>query len=339
MRSLLLISSLILSFGADAQLETASGNIEFIMNPSFLGPNYQLSNIEFTGNPQAVGSFIADSTNLGLSRGVVLTTGFIFGNNGPQGPNNNGQSGADNGYPGHTFIQEVNYNAAVLEFDLWSFVDTVKFRYVFGSEEYPEFVGSQFNDQFRILIEGPGFLGAVNMSVLPNNQEVSINTVNATSNPAFFVYNGDGNTAPYNQDDYYIQYDGFTAPLIAKAAVQIGQYYHITIVIADVSDGILDSGLFLEECENCDYNASVSTITNHQISCYPNPSFGDVSVKFPELTSSGVLKVFNFLGKEIRSVELIAGAKKMELENLESGVYFLEIVSESANWTGKVLVN
>ena len=58
--------------------------------------------------------------------------------------------------------------------------------------------------------------------------------------------NGVGGDPPFSTDPQYIQFDGFTVPLTARALVQCGQTYHIKIAIADPGDAILDSSVFLE---------------------------------------------------------------------------------------------
>jgi hypothetical protein len=337
MKALILLSTIFFSFSSLAQISTYTGNVGFIINPGFLGPNYSVSNVQFTGQPQAIGSFICDSCNLGLLKGVVMTTGLIEGDNSPVGPNNQYNAGFDNGYSGTSLIPD-SYNAAVLEFDITSLVDTIQFRYVFGSDEYPEYVGSQFNDQFRIFIEGPGINGVQDLNYIPSGIYAGINTINAQSNSAYFVYNGEGDNAPYNESDYYIQYDGFTVPLMAKVAVQTEQTYHLTIVVADKADGIYDSGVFLEQCEECDYNASVPSELLNQISCYPNPSDGNVSLQFPELTEAGVLRVMNYLGEIIRTIEVSSGISELLVEELPQGNFILEISTENALWRGKMSV-
>ena len=338
MKTILLLSAILFSFSSTAQLNTYPGNVGFVINPGFLGPNYSVSNVQFTGHPQAVGSFISDSSNLGLTKGVILTTGLIGTKNGPQGPNTNPSAGLDNYYGGTNLIPN-SFNAAILEFDIWSFVDTIEFRYVFGSDEYPEYVGSQFNDQFRIFIEGPGISGAQDLNYIPSNIYAGINTINAQSNSNYFVDNGDGNTAPNNESDYYIQYDGFTTPLQAKVAVQTGQTYHLTIVVADIADGIFDSGVFLEQCDGCNYNASVQSWSTNKISCFPNPSDGNVSIEFPELTSAAELRIINYLGEEIKRVSVASGLKQFSVVDLPRGSYILEMISETAKWTGKLTVD
>jgi hypothetical protein len=153
------------------------------------------------------------------------------------------------------------YNAAILEFDFIPYADTVRFKYVFGSDEYPEFAppnNTTYNDVFGFFISGPGITGFQNIAKLPNGAVVSINNVNTITNPFYFVNNGDGNTAPYNQSPQYIQYDGFTKVLEAISQVQCGQTYHLILAIADVGDGQWDSGIFLEA-------NSLSTITPVEI--------------------------------------------------------------------------
>jgi len=227
-----------------------------------LGPGVTVSNINYSGSGSAIGSFTANVNNFGLSSGVVITTGTIYaGGNGPQGPNNSPNSGLDNGFPGYTLLSNQiggasTYNAAVLEFDFVPYSDTVRFKYVFGSEEYPEYVGTPFNDVFAFFIAGPGISGLQNIAKLPNGQTVAINNVNGgnpgasppvgSSNAAYYVYNGTGSNSPYDGSNTYMQYDGFTKVLEAVSRVQCGQTYHLIIAIADTGDGIYDSGIFLE---------------------------------------------------------------------------------------------
>ncbi|MDR0801577.1 choice-of-anchor L domain-containing protein [Fluviicola sp.] len=251
---------------AMGQLITFPQSAASLVQSTLLGPGVTVSNINFSGSSGAIGKFTAGGTNLGINSGVVITTGTIANNgNGPQGPNNQPNSGYDNGYPGFGALSNLvggtpTYNASILEFDFIPYSDTVRFKYVFGSEEYPEYVGSQFNDVFAFFISGPGIPGGTqNIARLPSGVPVTINNVNnGTSSPApgvtpigavnpqYFVPNGDGSQSPYNSSPAYIQYDGFTKVLEAVSKVECGKTYHLIIAIADVGDGIFDSGIFLE---------------------------------------------------------------------------------------------
>jgi gliding motility-associated-like protein len=221
-----------------------------------LGPGVTASNIMYSGSPAAIGSFTATGTNLGINQGIVMTTGTIINNgNGPQGPNNQPGAGVDNNVGGSALLTSLvpnaqTFNAAILEFDFIPYSDTVRFRYVFGSDEYPEFAppnNSGYNDVFGFFISGPGISGIQNIAKLPNNGSiVSINNVNAITNSQFYNFNGDGSSPPYNSNPSYIQYDGFTDILTAVSKVQCGQTYHLILAVADVGDGQWDSGIFLE---------------------------------------------------------------------------------------------
>ena len=221
-----------------------------------LGPGVTVSNILYNGSPAALGSFQATNTVLGIDEGIVLTTGTVIDNgDGPQGPNNQAGAGMDNNIGGSALLSNLisgtqTYNAGILEFDFIPYSDTVRFKYVFGSDEYPEFAppnSSGFNDVFGFFISGPGINGIQNIAQLPNGGGVvSINNVNAITNAQYYNYNGDGGTPPYDSNPMYIQYDGFTDVLEAVSQVECGQTYHLVIAIADVGDGQWDSGIFLE---------------------------------------------------------------------------------------------
>jgi gliding motility-associated-like protein len=225
-----------------------------------LGPGVIVSNISYSGKASAIGSFNGANTNLGLNEGIVMTTGTVINNgNGPHGPNTSDGSGTDNGQGGFSLLSNLiggteTFNAAILEFDFVPQSDIVSFRYVFGSEEYPEFVNSSYNDVFAFFISGPGISGNKNMALVPGSgSAVAINNINNGGtntgpcvNCAYYINNGNGKTSPNDGSPYYIQYDGFTKVLTATSSVQCGKKYHLIIAIADAGDGIYDSGIFLE---------------------------------------------------------------------------------------------
>mgnify|MGYP003666805463 CR=1 FL=1 len=256
------IAFLLFSFASFGQLVTNSGQspAQLVQNV-LLGPGVTVSNVTFSGSAGAIGSFTANGTNLGINSGIVITTGTVANTGeGPQGPNNKPNAGIDNGSPGNNpLFQQVipgiqTFNASILEFDFIPYSDTVRFKYVFGSEEYPEYVGQPFNDIFGFFISGPGITGLQNIAKVPGSGGViSINNVNngpTNSGPCqncnYYVYNGTGSNGPYNSSTNYIQYDAFTKVMEAVSKVQCGQTYHLRIAIADVADPIYDSGIFLQ---------------------------------------------------------------------------------------------
>ena len=166
-----------------------------LVQSMLLGSGVTVSNVKFNGSllaPSAsnqIGSFSTGSTptNLGFSDGIIMCTGGIAGAT-------NGQisttiTGTEltvvpelNQYTGSAGPSSIN-DAAVLEFDFLPLSDTIRFRYAFGSNEYPNFVCSSFNDVFGFFITGVnpngGNYNATNIALIPgSNNPVSINTVN-----------------------------------------------------------------------------------------------------------------------------------------------------------------
>lgn len=223
-----------------------------------LGPGVTASNITYSGNIAQMGTFVGTNSFLGLDSGLVLSSGAAIG---AVGPNNNGgytlpmggyQGPGDNDLwmaSGSGFA--LSHDAAVLEFDFVPTGDSLSFRFVFASDEYLEYVGS-INDVFGFFLSGPGINGpysnnAANIALVPGTTlPVSIFNVNNVANSAYYVDNGNGTNAPYSSNPQYIQYDGLTTVLTANATLICGETYHIKIAISDLSDGVLDSGVFLE---------------------------------------------------------------------------------------------
>ena len=228
-----------------------------LVQNTLLGSGVTAFNIQYTGYSTAIGYFDATNSNVGLDEGLILTTGTAsdsidFGTQvGPYGPNDQSGHGIDNLAPGDNDLAALtnlqSFNAAVLEFDFIPTGDTVRFNYVFGSDEYMEFVGGGVNDAFAFWISGPGFGAPTNIALIPGTTTaVSIDDLNANVNNAYYIDNGDGLSPPQNADPTVHQYDGFTTVLTAIAAVNPCDTFHIKIAISDMGDGVVDSGVFLE---------------------------------------------------------------------------------------------
>src|SRR4029077_20141383 len=129
--------------------------------------------------------------------------------------------------------------AAVLEFDFVPATSTLTFEYVFASDEYNEFVG-QFNDVFAFFLNGAKI--ALLPGILPA-PPVSINNVNLTTNPQFYINNDVDQLANPPVDT---EMDGLTVVLTATAQVTAGQTNHIKLAIADADDFAVDSNVFIK---------------------------------------------------------------------------------------------
>jgi gliding motility-associated-like protein len=254
------ISLVHLSFISTAQINILPGPgitpIDMVEN--IVGEGIIYDNVTFTGANGSRGVFNnGQTTNLGIASGIFLTSGagYVI-----PGPNTSCSAGANNGTPGdptlNTITTSTTYDAAVLQFDFIPESDTLRFKYVFGSEEYNEWVGSSFNDVFGFFVSGPNPMGGQysnkNIAIIPGttNTSVKINSVNNGYSNCGVVPTGPCMNCAYYDDNtggLTLEYDGFTVVLIAWIVVVPCQEYHIKIAIADAGDGIYDSGVFIQE--------------------------------------------------------------------------------------------
>lgn len=239
---------------------TAPDPATSLVNNVLLGTGVTASNIVFTpaanSNTQ-IGYFNGSNSNLGIDSGIVLSSGNVadampnsfVGGVGNWNPINYPDLlNVANSVPpmiNQSFNVSGVYDVAVLEFDFVPSSDTVKFRYVFGSDEYQTFINSSYNDVFGFFISGPGITGpfagnSKNIAVVPNSNPplpITISSVQPALNGQYYIDNPNNTTVGLN---------GFTTVFTAMSPVTCGLTYHIRIAIADGSDSSLDSDVFLE---------------------------------------------------------------------------------------------
>ena len=245
----------------------------FIRN-ILLDDGVSVSNAMFNGSSSiidcnSIGKFETgdNPTNLGMASGLIIASGGVSV---AVGPNNIASAHelttCDAYYDDDlsSIASNTTNDVAVLEFDFVPWSDTLSFKFVFGSEEYPEYVGSQYNDVFGFFLSGINPQGGMydnqNMALIPGtNDVVSINNLNANHNGSYYIDNTSGTT---------IQFDGFTTPLEVRFAVVPMTTYHIKMAICDVADIKYDSGVFLEAqsfTTNLEYGMSIDNILHSNI--------------------------------------------------------------------------
>lgn len=240
---------------------------EFLVQDILIGQGILVGNVTSRGAPYAIALFTDSSAQVGIKEGILLSTGNVYYS---IGPNKSPRSGWASNTPGDEDLNKITrgktYDAAVLEFDFIASSEMLSFNFVFASEEYQEYVGSKFNDVFGFFLTGPN-ADHVNLATLPDGKTpITINSVNHEKGKMYYVDNPYYNTSdPFIWDvrkrkvvknkkylkkvdppRYDVQFDGFTVVLQARYTVFPDEIYHIKMAIADVSDGILDSGVFLE---------------------------------------------------------------------------------------------
>jgi len=235
-----LASAFALAMAPQAQaISTVTDSNANTLASTILGSGITITSASFTGAAASAGTFTGGMAALGIDQGIVLTSGFV--SNITSVNTQEGITG-DNGLPGWAPLSALNpgystRDAAILHIDFTTNGGDLYFNYVFGSDEYNEFVGTSYNDVFGFFVDGTSV--SSNIARLPNGLPVSINNVNLGSNAAFYK-NNSGNGA------YPIEYDGLTTVLQAKALGLGAGTHTIDIAIADAGDYVLDSGVFIQ---------------------------------------------------------------------------------------------
>jgi hypothetical protein len=319
---------------------------EQMIQDIFVGTGVQVFNVSYLGYPQASGSF-AGNTGVGLDDGFLMTSGRAGI---AQGPNDSQSSGHSNGAAGDPDLDQFSggfsYDACVMHFDFIPFAKYITFKFVFGSEEYPEYAppnNSSFNDKFGFFLSGPGIEGpysnnSVNIATLPNSSTVvSINTVNAVTNQEYFVSNW--NPVVNNN----IQYDGYTTLIDIFAEVEPLETYHLKLAISDGGDRIFDSGLFFKafsfrstDIMNKTEIAEVK-LTSRLLS--PNPGNGRFSIdpgKF--FAGNCIYELFNTNGTKLLSSSFENDRSfLLDMSGFPAGVYFVRISDSQRSETHKLV--
>ena len=198
------------------------------------GGGVTVNSATYTGAAVATGTFAGGTGVLPLESGILLTSGNVTTVIGPNDEGGDGQNNFVAGDADLTTIAGVNtFDASILTIDFTPTGNQVEFSYVFGSEEYLEYVNAGYNDPFAFFVNG------TNYALIPGTSTpVTIDNVNTGVNSGFFVNNTGGGLDT--------QLDGLTVLLSFIAPVNAGVPNILSLKIADAGDGILDSAVFLQ---------------------------------------------------------------------------------------------
>jgi outer membrane protein OmpA-like peptidoglycan-associated protein len=372
---LLVIFLLASSLFVKAQIKIESTNVQDWIKNNFAGQGLVIGNINVNlAGKEAIGVF-SNNGVLQINEGLVISTGDIktiagINNKYNQSTrfNNTGKPEYDNDLA--KIIKSKLYDISFIEFDFVPYNNSIEFNYQFGSDEYPEYVGSAFNDIFAFFISDS--LESKNIALVPNkNIPVSVNTINHLKDSAFYINNNvfeitsryaykpkttyGGSTAfkkkskvgellqsiksvIIRKKDYNIiqpplikeseqlisladknlyqnlQFDGITKKLVAQTYVEPYKKYHLKIIIADVSDNVYDSAVFLEKG---------SLITKKDLQ---QPNFKDYPNLIGQINPEKILQ-----GQKITSIEQPIKSKTAPKEKMEVNLPIIYFDFDSFN--------
>ena len=248
---------------AELPIDTNATAME--MAEVIFGDDIQIESASYSGDPSSSGIYSdGQATAPGFApsdTGLILSTGQAQSVTNSSGEANqasdtstNTAGGIDGDSDFDSAAGQTTFDAAFIEAEFIPEGDTLTLQFVFGSEEYPEFVNSGFNDTIGVWVNGE----QVEISV--GEGQTSVDAVNAGQNANLFVDN--------SQDAFNTEMDGFTLTLSLKAPVNAGELNTIKIGVADAGDSIYDSNILIAA------NSVQSTVVavDDEFSAGPNQS-------------------------------------------------------------------
>lgn len=214
---------------AIAMAEAIFGSGATVLNASYSGDN-RSSAIFSNGDALAPGVTPSDT-------GVILSTGrataFTRSSGDPNVSNSTttGSGGQNNNSMFNAAAGANTYDASYLDIDFVPDNELMTMRFVFSSEEYPEFTNSIYQDFVGVWINGQ------QVDIVAGDGDIDPANLNTTANINLFKDN--------SGDTYNTEMDGFTVTLTLTMQVNVGETNSIRIGIADVADSNYDSNLLI----------------------------------------------------------------------------------------------
>ncbi|WCM41309.1 choice-of-anchor L domain-containing protein [Flavobacterium sp. CBA20B-1] len=251
------------------------------------------------------------NAGFGMDEGILLTTGRasedLASRNNTTNKSYQAQSNTYTDSDLTGIFNQATRDVVIYKFKvtLASHTTAIRAVFQFGSEEYPDFVGSQFNDAFGFFVRPisggatlPGGASVINMARLPHsNNPISINTVNygyaGSSGSATYSgldltqsehYMVNGHTTTVNSNGrlnsntnpgpfpVFIEYNGLTK-LITYDLKNLtpGGTYEFKIAIADAGDTQYDSGVLLKKVQG----TTGADVKIEKVIDMMDPAYGD----------------------------------------------------------------
>lgn len=228
---------------AGVELTYNTGATALQMANEIFGSGATVVNASYTGDNRASAIYSdGDTISPGVvpgDTGVILSTGqaTAFTSTGPQSNirtnTTTGNNGPNNDPLFNALAGGSTFDASYLDVDFIPDpgVNFITLKFVFSSEEYPEFAGSIYNDMVGVWIDGTA------VPIAAGNGLSSVGNINDSGGINLFQSN--------TNDQFNTEMDGFTVSMSLVIPVTPGIVNTVRIGVADVADGAYDSNLLI----------------------------------------------------------------------------------------------
>lgn len=243
MKSSNLIASLTLSLGALFAANPAHAIVASLnTNANALGAavasnaaGFTINSVTLSGHDQSTGTFTNASGTYGIGSGIILSTGNVLDYG--DGPNNStGKSksfGANATAAQKATLSQIGgnsnyYDVTELTINFTTTTGSVFFNTVFGSEEFPEYVG-KFVDAFGLLVDGVNiaFVGGKPVNI----DHPSMAQITGTELDGILCGSGAGSCSPVQT--------------FSMSGLDTSITHTLTFIIGDRGDDALDTTVYI----------------------------------------------------------------------------------------------
>ncbi|KIC08386.1 2,3,4,5-tetrahydropyridine-2,6-carboxylate N-succinyltransferase [Leisingera sp. ANG-M1] len=212
------------------------------MAEEIFGDGVTVTSASYSGDNLSSGIYSgADTTTPGVApadSGVILSTGYARDftnsdgstNTNVRGNTSTNTSGVNDDADFNALAGAPTRDASFMEIDFIPDGDLLTIDFVLSSEEYPEFVNSQFNDVIGVWVNG------VEAQVSIGDGTASIGNINDGTENIYVDNTG---------DQFNTEMDGFTITLTFVAPVNAGEVNSLKIGVADTADSNYDTNLLI----------------------------------------------------------------------------------------------
>lgn len=287
--------------GAELTYQTSATALQ--MANAIFGAGATVTGASYTGPQNSSAIYSNGQLSAGVvpsTTGVILSTGNAASFTQSNGdPNRSAGTSADTtGINNNALFNGIagasTYDAVWLDVDFIPTGNVMTMKFVFASEEYPEYINSQFNDVVGVWING------TNVPISVGNGRTSVNNINGNTQQNLYVSN--------LTDAYNTEMDGFTVTMSLTIPVNAGVVNSIRIGIADTSDAQYDSNLLIA-------GDSVQTVLvpmNDTVSVNPNGQ-KTVDVLANDQHSTGTLVITHINGTAVTAGQTVTLASGQQV--------------------------
>lgn len=296
----------------------------------------------------AYATFVGDNSDLGMDKGLLLTTGHA---NAVGQPNHLPNMGFKNDTTGIDLLDSLSlavygdttttHDGCAIDLEFTPDTDVMALEFTMGSEEYPECIDEQMSDIMGLFYSTAGYMGDPrlnnhdNIARLPNDSvDIQISTINPSDSTRWVYYRNMLNSQSIEYDGMIANGSGGQKFILLTQNVEPCQANNLITAIADRGDSLYDSGIFITNMRCLTPTISLQTSTGLPFfieECNPGDDF--IIISYPRTYDQDTEWTISFEGdaQEGTDFEWTFGSTIIQPAGQMSVSYPIDVINDMIN--------